>query len=113
MNRFEMLKKFSHLLPTRTSTLFTVQPTSRQTSKRTPAISTGQEPASLDKAEIKELEESMAMNGAADIQSADAENAVTLSAFAHLDEKKILRKMDWHIIPVLTILYLFSFLDRE
>ena len=76
-------------------------------------MSTGQEPANLDKAEIKELEESMAKNGAADIQSTDPENAVTLSAFAHLDEKKILRKMDWHIIPVLTILYLFSFLDRK
>jgi hypothetical protein len=33
-------------------------------------------------------------------------------AFAHLDIKAIHRKMDLRIIPVLTILYLLSFLDR-
>ncbi|OAR01925.1 hypothetical protein LLEC1_02383 [Akanthomyces lecanii] len=32
--------------------------------------------------------------------------------FAHLDEKKILRKMDMRLIPVLALLYLLSFLDR-
>ncbi|KAB8336887.1 hypothetical protein FH972_021195 [Carpinus fangiana] len=34
------------------------------------------------------------------------------SRFAHLDEKKILRKMDLHILPTLSLLYLLSFLDR-
>jgi hypothetical protein len=37
---------------------------------------------------------------------------VTLESFAHLDEKKILRKMDLHLIPMLSLLYLLSFLDR-
>lgn len=37
---------------------------------------------------------------------------VTAETFAHLDEKKILRKMDWHLIPMLALLYLLSFLDR-
>lgn len=37
---------------------------------------------------------------------------VTLESFSHLDEKKILRKMDWHLIPMLALLYLLSFLDR-
>lgn len=37
---------------------------------------------------------------------------VTLDTFAHLDIKKILRKMDLHTVPILTILYLLSFLDR-
>lgn len=37
---------------------------------------------------------------------------VTAESFAHLDEKKILRKMDWHLIPMLALLYLLSFLDR-
>lgn len=37
---------------------------------------------------------------------------VTLESFAHLDEKKILRKMDLHLIPMLALLYLLSFLDR-
>ncbi|KAI5463965.1 major facilitator superfamily domain-containing protein [Mariannaea sp. PMI_226] len=36
----------------------------------------------------------------------------TLESFAHLDEKKILRKMDRHLIPMLALLYLLAFLDR-
>ncbi|KAI1469667.1 MFS general substrate transporter [Daldinia caldariorum] len=36
----------------------------------------------------------------------------TLESFADLDEKKILRKMDLRLIPMLAILYLLSFLDR-
>jgi hypothetical protein len=32
--------------------------------------------------------------------------------FSHIDQKKVLRKMDLHIMPMLTILYLLSFLDR-
>ncbi|KAF1816253.1 MFS general substrate transporter [Eremomyces bilateralis CBS 781.70] len=37
---------------------------------------------------------------------------VTRESFAHLDEKKILRKMDMRLIPMLALLYLLSFLDR-
>lgn len=37
---------------------------------------------------------------------------VTAATFAHLDEKKILRKMDLRLIPMLALLYLLSFLDR-
>jgi sugar phosphate permease len=37
---------------------------------------------------------------------------VTMASFAHLDEKKILRKMDMRLIPTLAVLYLLSFLDR-
>ncbi|EEU41890.1 uncharacterized protein NECHADRAFT_64202 [Fusarium vanettenii 77-13-4] len=36
----------------------------------------------------------------------------TLGSFSHLDEKKILRKMDLRLIPMLALLYLLSFLDR-
>ncbi|KAK2041010.1 major facilitator superfamily transporter [Colletotrichum somersetense] len=36
----------------------------------------------------------------------------TAASFAHLDEKKILRKMDTRLIPMLALLYLLSFLDR-
>lgn len=35
---------------------------------------------------------------------------VSMSSFAHLDEKKILRKMDLRLIPMLALLYLLSFL---
>ena len=30
-----------------------------------------------------------------------------------IDEKKLLRKLDWHLVPCLTILFLLSFLDRS
>jgi hypothetical protein len=36
----------------------------------------------------------------------------TLNSFSHLDEKAILRKMDLRLIPMLSLLYLLSFLDR-
>ncbi|PTB36245.1 uncharacterized protein TrAFT101_000213 [Trichoderma asperellum] len=41
-----------------------------------------------------------------------AVSSATLESFSHLDEKKILRKMDLRLIPMLAILYLLSFLDR-
>lgn len=31
---------------------------------------------------------------------------------ARVDEQKLLRKLDWYIIPLVMALYLFSFLDR-
>ena len=37
---------------------------------------------------------------------------VTRASFAHIDEKKLLRKMDWRLLPMLTLLYLLSFIDR-
>jgi len=30
-----------------------------------------------------------------------------------IDEKKLLRKLDWYLVPGLTILFLLSFLDRS
>ncbi|KAI4734515.1 MFS general substrate transporter [Aureobasidium sp. EXF-12298] len=38
--------------------------------------------------------------------------SVTLENFAHLDINKILRKIDMRLVPMLTVLYLLSFLDR-
>jgi len=29
-----------------------------------------------------------------------------------IDEKKLMRKVDWHVIPWLALLYLLSYLDR-
>jgi len=37
---------------------------------------------------------------------------VTRETFAHIDEKKLLRKMDLALLPMLTLLYLLSFIDR-
>ena len=30
-----------------------------------------------------------------------------------IDEKKLLRKLDWHLVPGLAVLFLLSFLDRS
>ncbi|KAI4729608.1 MFS general substrate transporter [Aureobasidium sp. EXF-10728] len=38
--------------------------------------------------------------------------SVTLESFAHLDINKILKKIDMRLVPMLTVLYLLSFLDR-
>ncbi|KIW09425.1 uncharacterized protein PV09_00311 [Verruconis gallopava] len=37
---------------------------------------------------------------------------VSRADFAHINEKKLLRRMDWHLLPTLTALYLLSFIDR-
>lgn len=37
---------------------------------------------------------------------------VTRESFHHIDEKKLLRKMDMRLLPILTLLYLLSFIDR-
>ena len=48
----------------------------------------------------------------AQIDALATTNGVTLASFKHLDEKKILRKMDLRLITMLALLYLLSFLDR-
>lgn len=48
----------------------------------------------------------------AHIQALALAPGVTRETFAHLDEKKILRKMDIRLLPMLALLYLLSFLDR-
>lgn len=65
-----------------------------------------------DKAEVGEIETGTMKQGV-DMPSTTGANEVTMQSFAHLDEKKILRKMDMHLIPMLTLLYLLSYLDRE
>jgi hypothetical protein len=43
----------------------------------------------------------------------DLENInVQEGEFANIDEKKVLRKMDLRLIPIVSILYLLCFLDR-
>ncbi|KAF2803268.1 MFS general substrate transporter [Mytilinidion resinicola] len=48
----------------------------------------------------------------AQVNSLATAPGVMLASFAHLDEKKILRKMDLRLISMLALLYLRSFLDR-
>jgi hypothetical protein len=42
----------------------------------------------------------------------DPDYATANVDFSHIDEKKVLRKMDLRLIPMLALLYLLSFLDR-
>lgn len=46
------------------------------------------------------------------IERVTAQEDVSLESFAHLDIREINRKIDIRIIPMITILYLLSFLDR-
>lgn len=58
----------------------------------------------VDKHSINELED-MAMD----------ERAVAAGAHAPIDEvaeKRLLRKVDLHVVPMLTVLFLMAFLDR-
>ena len=41
-----------------------------------------------------------------------ADDAAFLSAFTDDQRKKVLRKVDWRLVPMLLILYLLSFIDR-
>lgn len=31
---------------------------------------------------------------------------------SHIDERKLMRRIDWHVVPWLALLYLLNFLDR-
>lgn len=67
-----------------------------------------------DKIAAAHIEDSK-MSKAEKIHAIDAiadNPAVSLETFAHLDIKKILLKIDFRLIPMLTTLYLLSFLDR-
>lgn len=46
------------------------------------------------------------------IDCATVRDDVTLQSFAHLDIKRINRKIDLRIVPIVTVLYFLSFLDR-
>ena len=39
-------------------------------------------------------------------------DALTNIEIDHVAERKLVRKLDWHIIPITMLLYLLSFLDR-
>ncbi|KAF2461118.1 major facilitator superfamily domain-containing protein [Lineolata rhizophorae] len=47
-----------------------------------------------------------------DVDAMATAPGTTMASFAHIDEKKVLRKMDMRLIPMLALLYLLSFLDR-
>lgn len=40
------------------------------------------------------------------------EEDVPSMAGVQIDERRLLRKLDWRLLPIVTLLYLWSFLDR-
>ncbi|KAH7305202.1 major facilitator superfamily domain-containing protein [Stachybotrys elegans] len=67
-------------------------------------------PPHSEKPEVGEVEQGGWDNHG--LNEPDATQLVTLESFSHIDEKKVLRKMDVRLIPMLALLYLLSFLDR-
>ena len=48
----------------------------------------------------------------AKVEEANCDHATEESG-DEIDEKKLMRKIDWHLLPALTLLFLLSFLDRS
>jgi hypothetical protein len=48
-----------------------------------------------------------------ELDEANSDRATDESGPDAIDEKKLLRKLDWHLVPGLTLLFLLSFLDRS
>lgn len=61
-------------------------------------------------------ETKVASRSDADAQSGekDAEQLASpsLSAQPAIDERKLMAKIDWHVVPALCVMYVFAFLDR-
>ncbi|ROT38290.1 MFS general substrate transporter [Sodiomyces alkalinus F11] len=68
--------------------------------------------APLEKPGVSEAEDGNSGSDIGHSGASPADPTITGEAFAHLDEKKVLRKMDMRLIPMLALLYLLSFLDR-
>ena len=69
-------------------------------------------PYSLDKKASEEFHE----NISATVQDENTEKPPSSKSgidISNVDERKLLRKLDWQLIPWLTFLYLLSFLDRS
>lgn len=47
-----------------------------------------------------------------DIPVVAADTVSDISMLEEMREKHLIRKIDWHILPFVVLLYLFSFLDR-
>jgi hypothetical protein len=49
----------------------------------------------------------------AQFEEATSDHATTDESGDVIDEKRLLRKLDWHLIPGPTLLLLLSFMDRS
>lgn len=75
---------------------------------------------SKDSTELNEIRTSIEKSSIKDLDNVNQEQAAYFSDFATKDEewveyknKKLLRKVDAHLLPLLILMYLFNFLDRS
>ncbi|CCH44318.1 putative membrane protein [Wickerhamomyces ciferrii] len=67
---------------------------------------------SIDEKPTAQFIEDISDNSNTSIQNNQDETKFEDDDFSDLDESKILRKMDWNILPLASALYLLAFLDR-
>jgi len=48
-----------------------------------------------------------------DVEAAKQEDRVRISRFTKEEEEAVIRKLDWHLMPLIFVLYSFSVLDRS
>lgn len=54
---------------------------------------------------MKDAETAVVHDAPGDVYLADVDTS-------SVDERKLMRKIDWHVVPWLAVLYLLNFLDR-
>lgn len=55
--------------------------------------------------DVKDPESAMIRDAPADVYCPEVDTS-------RIDERKLMRKIDWHVVPWLAVLYLLNFLDR-
>jgi hypothetical protein len=63
--------------------------------------------AAEEKTHVPELMNAPKVHNASDSSDSD------LESFGHINEKRLLRKLDIRLLPAVSVLYLLSFLDRS
>jgi MFS family permease len=75
-------------------------------------------PASIDKKNVSNIEyievadPSISKFEDSNIRDENGNIKSAAEIWPHIDNAKLLRKMDWHLIPMVTLLYFMSYLDR-
>lgn len=47
------------------------------------------------------------------VEDVEGENTQQVESFDPKEARRIVNKVDWHVIPILTILYIMCFIDRS
>lgn len=60
-------------------------------------------PADIDKSDQLHIER---------LSIANEDGSIEASTFDKETEKRLLRKLDWHVVPILWLMFMLAFLDR-